>query len=79
MPDRPLVARLDTISKTAGAPDAVLSALAEHAIHGAADAGATTVVTAVKHPVLLRRGFRDTGVGTEWTMATNYAPPVLPT
>jgi hypothetical protein len=71
-----LVARLDHVELTARAPRTVVAALAEAAVHHAADAGATTVITTVTDPELATLGFRPAVDHTGWVVATAHLRPV---
>ncbi|GAA2466066.1 hypothetical protein Ahu01nite_005940 [Winogradskya humida] len=66
---RPLVARLGAVEVEDGVPSAVLTALARGAVHDAADAGASLVVTTQRHSALLGIGFRPVPGGDEWAIA----------
>lgn len=62
-PDRPRIAVLAGLEVAAGVPGTVPRMLAHHAVHTAAEAGATEVRTVLPDRLLLDVGFRDDPTG----------------
>lgn len=72
----PDVARVDMLETVADAPAQVGQILAGHAVHEAAEAGATTVVTTAIHPSLAEVGFHADSSTGPMTLEARHRQPV---